>query len=159
MILENRKTAIKVRLRTFVATVVFATIISIIYTTRILNSPVLGLTKYQFTIFFALIYIFLLLYSYFLNLNYIYYSDNGHSIIFRYYSLRIFSSRKNSIEIPKKDFIQYDFEKKIFNLKETLVLYQGIKTGVAKYPPISISSLTKEEKIKLKKSLSRYVKK
>lgn len=159
MILENRKTAIKVRLRTFVATVVFATIISIIYTTRILNSPVLGLTKYQFTIFFALIYIFLLLYSYFLNLNYIYYSDNGHSIIFRYYSLRIFSSRKNSIEIPKKDFIQYDFEKKNFNLKETLVLYQGIKTGVAKYPPISISSLTKEEKIKLKKSLSRYVKK
>lgn len=159
MILENRKTAIKVRLRTFVATVVFATIISIIYTTRILNSPVLGLTKYQFTIFFALIYIFLLLYSYFLNLNYIYYSDNGHSIIFRYYSLRIFSSRKNSIEIPKKDFIQYDFEKKIFNLKEILVLYQGIKTGVAKYPPISISSLTKEEKIKLKKSLSRYVKK
>lgn len=159
MILENRKTAIKVRLRTFVGTVVFATIISIIYTTRILNSPVLGLTKYQFTIFFALIYIFLLLYSYFLNLNYIYYSDNGHSIIFRYYSLRIFSSRKNSIEIPKKDFIQYDFEKTHFNLKENLVLYQRIKTGVAKYPPISISSLTKEEKIKLKKSLSRYVKK
>ena len=159
MTLENRKTAIKVRLRTFVATVVFATIISIIYTTRILNSPVLGLTKHQFTIFFALIYIFLLLYSYFLNLNYIYYCDNGHSIIFRYYSLRIFSSRKNSIEIPKKDFIQYDFEKRIFNLKETLVLHQRIKTGVAKYPPISISSLTKEEKIKLKKALSRYVKK
>ncbi len=159
MILENRKTAIKVRLRTFVATVVFATIISIIYTTRILNSTVLGLTKHQFTIFFALIYIFLLLYSYFLNLNYIYYSDNGYSIIFKYYSLRIFSNRKNSIEIPKKDFIQYDFEKKIFNLKENLVLYQRIKTGVAKYPPISISSLTKEEKIKLKKALSRYVKK
>lgn len=159
MILENRKTAIKVRLRTFVATVVFATIISIIYTTGILNSPVLGLTKHQFAIFFALIYIFLLLYSYFLNLNYIYYSDNGNSIIFKYYSLRIFSSRKNSIEIPKKDFIQYDFEKKNFNLKENLVLYQQIKTGVAKYPPISISSLTKEEKIKLKKALSRYIKK
>jgi len=159
MILENRKTAIKVRLRAFVGTVVFATIIIIIYTTRILSSPVLGLTKHQFTIFFVLIYIFLLLYSYFLNLNYIYYSDNGHSIIFRYYSLRIFSSRKNSIEIPKKDFIRYDFEKKIFNLKETLVLYRRIKTGVAKYPPISISSLTKEEKIKLKKALSRYIKK
>lgn len=159
MILENQKTAIKIRLRAFVSTIVFTTIIIIIYTTRILNSPVFGLTKHQFAILFALIFIFLLTYYYSLNLNYIYYSDNGHSIIFRYYSLRIFSSRKNSIEIPKKDFIKYDFEKKNFNLKENLILYRRIKTGVAKYPPISISSLTKKEKIKLEKALSRYVKK
>jgi hypothetical protein len=159
MTLENRKTAIKVRLRAFFSSLIFISIIIVIYTTRLFNSPIFGLNKYEYTILFVLVYIFTLLFSYSLNLNYIYYSDDGYAIIFRYYSLRIFSSRKSSIEIPKKYFVRFETKTSFLGLKENIILYQQIKTAEAKYPPISITSLTRKEKNKIKKSLSRYVKK
>jgi hypothetical protein len=158
MVIQNRKTAIKVRFRTFILTIIFVSLLIIIYTTRLLDEPVLGLHKNYITAIFTAIYILLLLIQYFLNLCFISFSDEGPTFIFRYYSLRILSGKKNSIEIPKNEFVRFEVIKTSLGIKRELHLYQRVRSGVAKYPPIPITSLTKEERNKIHDSLSRQVK-
>jgi hypothetical protein len=41
-------------------------------------------------------------------------------------------------------------------LKKVLILHQHVKNKVAKYPPIGITSLTREELSRLEQQLSQY---
>ena len=159
MVLQNRKTAIMVRFRTFILTIIFVCLITIIYTTRLLDTPLFGLHKNYITAILVGIFILILLIQYFLNLSFISYSDKGPNLVIRYYSLRIFSSKKNSIEIPKSEFVRFEVIKTSLGMKRELYLYQRVRSGIAKYPPIPITSLTKEERTTIHDSLSRYVKK
>ena len=159
MVLQNRKTAIMVRFRTFILTILFASLVIVIYTTSLLDAPLFGLTRNYITAILLGIFVLILLFQYFLNLCFIYYSDEGNNLIFRFYSLRIFSNKKNSIEIPKNSFVRFETKKNSLGLKASLFLYQQMRSGVAKYPPIPITSLTKEERRIIHDSLSRYVKK
>ena len=159
MVLQNRKTAIMVRFRTFVLTIIFVCLLIIIYTTRLLDEPLFGLHKNYITTILVGIYILILLFQYFLNLCFLSFSDEGPTLIFRYYSLRILSGKKNSIEIPKNEFVRFEVVKTSFGMKRELHLYQRVRSGVAKYPPIPITSLTKEEWNTVHDSLSRYVNK
>ena len=159
MIIENRKTAIKVRFRTFILTIIFATLVIIIYTTRLLDEPLFGLNKNYYTLILTALFILILLAQYFLNLNFIYYNDKGPALVFRYYSLRILSSKKNSIEIPKNEFVKFEIRKSALGLKRNLYLYQQLKSGIAKYPAIPITSLTREERTAIHDSLAGYVRK
>jgi hypothetical protein len=158
MVLQNHKTAIMVRFRTFVLTIIFVCLIIVIYTTRLLDAPLFGLHKNYITAILAGIFILILLIQYFLNLSFISYSDEGPNLILRYYSLRILSSKKNSIEIPKNEFVRFEVIKTSLGLKRELYLYQRVRSGIAKYPPIPITSLTKDERTAIHNSLSRYVK-
>jgi len=158
MVLQNRKTAIMVRFRTFVLTIIMVILIVIIYTTRLLDGPLFGINKNYITAILVGIFVLILLIQYFLNLCFLSYADEGPNLIFRYYSLRILSGKKNSIEIPKNDFVRFEISKSFIGLKRELHLYQRMRSGVAKYPPIPVTSLTKEERTKILDSLSRYVK-
>ena len=159
MVLQNRKTAIMVRFRTFVLTIIFVSLVIIIYTTRLLDEPLFGLHKNFITAILVGIYILILMIQYFLNLCFLSFADEGQTLIFRYYSLRILSGKKNSIEIPKNEFVRFEVVKSFFGLKRELHLYQRVRSGVAKYPSIPITSLTKEERKIIHDSLTRYVKK
>lgn len=86
--------------------------------------------------------------------NYIYYSDVGEKIIFRYQSLNPFISNPLSIEIPKKSFAQFKIKNSFFGLKQKITLYQKTSGEYAKYPSISIASLTKVQKQALLTSLT-----
>ena len=55
-----------------------------------------------------------------LKYRYIYFSDDGPIIIFRYYSVGIFKGKRNSIEIPKREFAGYKIE------NYTLVIFKMI---------------------------------
>jgi hypothetical protein len=92
----------------------------------------------------------------FLNYQYVNYSDEGESIVFRYFTSGIFGGKKNSVEIDKRTFAGYKTEKKLFGLIMSITLYQNFREGVAKYPPIFISALNKEEKSKVFRSLNLY---
>jgi hypothetical protein len=59
--------------------------------------------------------------------------------------LRIFSAKHKSIEIPLADFIGFEITTSFNGLKKGLVLFQKMKGKKAKYPPISISALKKEQ--------------
>lgn len=148
-----------VRFRTFILTIIFACLVIVIYTTSLLDNTLFGLTKNHVTAILLGIFVLILLFQYFLNLSFIYYSDEGANLIFRFYSLRILSNKKNSIEIPKNSFVRFEMKKNSLGLKRNLYLFQQIRSGIAKYPPIPITSLTKEEREAIHDSLSRYVKK
>jgi len=159
MIIENSKTAIRIRLRTFFATVIVVALIAIIYTTRILINPIWGLNKSHWSFIIIGVFVLILILHNFRDFHYIYFSDNGNNIVFRYYSMQIFSGKKNTLEINKKDFVKFQTNSSLFKMKDYLIIYQKLRKGIAKYPPISITGLSKKDKTNLKNQLSLYTSK
>jgi hypothetical protein len=88
--------------------------------------------------------------------QYVYFSDDGETIIFRYYTAGIFEGKKNSIEINKRTFSGFALEKKFLGLIQSVTLYQQLQQGVATYPPVYISSLKRDERARIIKSLNSF---
>ena len=103
----------------------------------------------------ALSVFFLIFYwlQYKMEYTYFYFSNNGKNLIFKFYSLRNFRGKPKTIEIPRMSFVKYDIVTSFFNQKDSLVLYQKTPKGVAKYPPIPLTLLTKKQKTELKRAL------
>ncbi len=153
MTFDNSKTIIKLRLRIFIATVIFLGYIVLTYVARLIRYPVMGLNETVWTVILTLIYFLIAFYPTFLNYQYIYFSDDGDNLIMRYFNTGIFGSKKNSVEINKKTFEGYELKSSWFGLIQSVILFQKLREGVAKYPPIYISALTRKEKNKVFKSL------
>ena len=109
----------------------------------------------RYTIYSVLSFVFLLFFwfQYQMQYTYFYFSNNGKSLVFKFYTLKIVSGKPKTIEIPKASFVKYDIDLNFFNKKDSLVLYQKTKKGVAKYPPISLTLLSKNQKTELKRAL------
>ena len=90
-----------------------------------------------------------------LELNFIHFSDKDDAIIFRYFSMSYFSKQKSSIEINKAQFGGYEIKKTFFGYKKLITFVHTVGTKSAKYKPVSISALNKEEYQKLIKSLDQ----
>ncbi|GHT78191.1 hypothetical protein FACS189464_1210 [Bacteroidia bacterium] len=92
-------------------------------------------------------------YQYMMEYNYLYFSNNGKNLLFRFYSLRNLHGKPKSIEIAKLNFYKYDITTAFFDKKEYLILYQKTPKGIAKYPPISLTLLSRNQKTELKRAL------
>ena len=103
----------------------------------------------------ALSVLFLLFYwfQYNMEYTYFYFSNNKMNLIFKFYSLRIFFGKPKTIEIPKSGLMKYEIVKSFFKQKESLILYQKTPKGIAKYPPISLTLLSKKQKKELELAL------
>jgi hypothetical protein len=156
MKLDNSKAIISFRIRLFAVTVLYLGYIILSYAAKAFKLTLFGWSDTVWTILFAAIWLFIALIPMFLNYQYIRYSDEGESITFRYFTSGIVGGKKNSVEIDKRSFAGYKTEKKLFGLVTGITLYQNFKEGVAKYPPIYISALNKEEKAKVFRSLNQY---
>jgi len=91
--------------------------------------------------------------------NFIIYKETDDKIIMRYYPLHPFHDKFKSIEISKKTFSHFELEKRSLGLREDLFLFQMSAKGLAKYPGISLSALSKEQRSGVLESLSKYSKK
>lgn len=91
--------------------------------------------------------------------NYIIYKETDDKIIIRYYPLHPFHDKFKSIEISKKTFSHFELEKKNMGLREDLILFQMSAKGLAKYPGISLSALSKQQRSEVLESLSKFSKK
>lgn len=92
------------------------------------------------------------------NRYYVYVSDEGTNLIFRYYSLRPLVFEKYAFEIPKNQFYSYKITKSWPN-RVLLTVYERTNKGIAKYPPVCISLLTPIQHQTLLQTLSKYVQK
>lgn len=72
---------------------------------------------------------------------------------FRFKSLSPFNSSNKTIQLKPEQFSRFDMIEKLAGLKKQLIVYVNSPSGLAKYPPISISALTKAEIEKLSKAL------
>jgi len=100
------------------------------------------------------VFILYLLFIYLKKYYYIYYNTDGTKIIIRYTSLLPLSAGNYSIEIPKRDFVKAEIRKRFGGLRKELILYVHTPQGVAKFKPVSLSTLKKEEIDKIMENLS-----
>ena len=156
MIIDTKRTVIKVQLRRFITLVVFIALALGVMLIGSLRYEVLGLNKYHWALVVVLLYTLSLIVESWFELNYIYFSDDDDIIMLRYFSMSVFSRKKRSIEIPKKVFRGYEVKKVLFGMKKKIVLKQLIKDKVVKYPPVSISALKPNEYKVLMKTLDSY---
>ena len=105
------------------------------------------------TIIFVVTYIFVSIRSY----QFIYYSDEGDFIIFRYFKIIPTTLVHSSIEIKKNSLSKYELKKSFFNLREEIIFSQKTKRGIAKFPPVSIAILDQKQKEYLIKSLNKIL--
>jgi hypothetical protein len=156
MTFDNKKTTYRIYLRKLYIAILFTIIIVVFLASGWFDKPFQGLSKYMLILIVAIIYVLIIIINFIRDLNYFYFSDNGPNIIVRYYPLRPLSSSRRSVEIPKTSFAGYEIRQTMLGLKKILILMQVIKKSIAKYPPISITSLTAEELSMLTGQLSQY---
>lgn len=157
MQVDNKKSTYGIWLQKFAATVILAPLIIVSSFSDFFNNPFLGFDRIFWIIFFVLLYISVIAYHRLKNPHFVFYSDNGDKIIVRYYPIKAFNQRKNSIVIPKTKFVKYEVMGSGIN--EKLIVYGIFKSGVGKYPPVPLNALPKADRVKVYKSLNQYIKK
>ena len=156
MTTDNSRTIIAGRIRLFAATVLILVYIVLAYIASIIRFPLLGISDTLLTVVIVFFYLLIAFYPMLLNYQYISYSDEEEKIVFRYFNAGIVGGKKNSVEIAKKDFAGYRVDKRFFGLISSITLFQQLPQGVAKYPPVYISNLSKGEKSKILNSLYQH---
>jgi len=157
MTFDNSKTIISLRIKLFGATVILLAFIVLTYIAKMIRYPLLGMSETAWTLILVGLYIAYALIPMVLSYQYIFYSDEGENLVFRYFTAGIAGGRKNSIEIHKRSFSGYKVDVRFFGLIRSITLFQKIQEGTAKYPPVYISALSREERGKLLRSLNLYI--
>jgi len=159
MVIDNKKTIINLHLRKLLLIVLLSIAVVLLLYFEIFSKKFLGFEQ-KYLIFILIgLYLFYYFWGLICGYHYFYYSDLSPSkLVFRYYSLAPLSKRQNSVEIRKEEFYKFAFEEKMFGLRKYLILYQITGKGIAKYQPISISLLNKNQKQDLSVSLTYFQK-
>jgi len=157
MVIDIRRTAIRMRLRGLFTAFIFSIIILFFLLFDFFDEPHFGITRGYIVLLISVIYMVMLIYNYLKDYNYIYFNDETNKIVFRYYSMHPLSQAKRSIEIPRGSFSKYEIQQSLFGIRTKIIIYQKVKSGVYKYPPVSITALSPEEKEKLIQALNRLL--
>ncbi len=158
MKIDNQKNTYRIWIRRLIMAILFTLLIILMIFIPWFEDRDFWLTEYHVIILIAVIYVAINVLNSLKSPNYISYSDQGEMIVFRYYPLNLFNSKKNSIEIPKQQFVKYELKKFYFGRKEKIILYQHFRNRIVSYPPISLSALEEEDKQRLLASLRKYIK-
>lgn len=156
MTFDNSRTIISLRIKLFIATVLVLTYVFLTYGIKKIEFPLLGMSDSLWTVIIVGIYSVYAFFPMIINYQFIFFSDEGDTIELRYFTAGIVGGKKNSVKIEKSSFSGYKIESRYFGLIRSLILYQNFREGVAKYPPVYISALNREERQKLLKTLSLY---
>jgi len=156
MTFDNSRTIISLRIKLFGATVVLLAYLALTYVAKLIKYPLLGMNDTTWTLILISIWFLLAFMPMFLNYQFIFFSDDSEKILFRYFTAGLVGGRKNSVEIDKKSFSGYKMETRFFGLIQSIILFQKFQEGVAKYPPVYISALSREDRAKIIKSLNLY---
>jgi len=156
MTINNSKSVINLKILQRTSIIVYLIFLALAFAAMIIKFPLLGMSRAAWTIILTVLFLIIMLLPVLLSYQYILFSDEGDTIIFRYYSTGLFEGKKNSVEIGKKSFSGFTFDKKFFGLVQSITLYQRMKEGIAKYPSIFISALKRKDKDDILKSLNSY---
>ena len=156
MTFDNSRTIISLRIKLFGATVVLLAYLAMAYVAKLIKFPLLGMSDSTWTVILIGIWVIMAFMPMVLNYQFISYSDEEDNIILRYFTAGIVGGKKNSVEINKTSFSGYKIETSFFGFIQSIVLFQKVQGGVAKYPPVYISALTRDEKTKVINSLNQY---
>jgi len=155
MRLDNQKNTYRIWVQRLILAVVFTLLIILLIFVPWFDQEDAVLNEYHIIIAIALIYVGINVINGMKSHSFVAYSDHGETILLRYYPLSLFNSRKNSIEIPKQQFVKYELKPFFYGRHHKLVLYQNFRNRVLPYPPVSLSALEKEDREQLLASLEK----
>jgi hypothetical protein len=157
MKIDNQRNTYKIWLRRLIMAVVFTLVIIVLIFLPWFDREDVQVSEYYLMIAVAIIYVGINVINSRRSPYFISYSDHGEMIIMRYYPLNLFNSRKNSIEIPKIQFVKYELRPFFFGRHHRIVLYQHFRNKVVSYPPISLSAVDEEDTKRILASLQKYM--
>ncbi len=157
MKIDNKRNIYRIWISRLAMTIVFALLILVLIFISWFDDLASGITKYHLIILVSGIYVGVNWFNFLKHPYFISYSDQGEMLVVRYYPVSMFTSRKNSIEIPKKQFAKFELKLFFFGNQQKLILVQNFRGKEAKYPPISLSALDREDREKMIESLEKYI--
>lgn len=156
MTFDNSKTIIGFRIRLFFVTVIALAWIAIVYLIKLIKFPLLGIDDGIWTLAIIILWGIVAFLPVIRNFQFVFFSDDGENIVFRYFNAGIVGGKKNAVEINKRAFAGYTAETKIMGLSRSIILYQQVGQGTAKYPPVHITALNRDQRDKLFHALDSY---
>lgn len=157
MVIENKQKIFVLRVTRLFLFLLVSTLVVIPYYFKSIEKLIV-IDKLYFGI--GLIVLFILYYCWGIvrSYGYFWFSDMGNKLSFRFYGQQPFVSKLKSFDVKKEDFYKFEIVSKWYGLRKYLIVYQAIKGQLAKYPPISLGSLSRTQIDFLEKSLTVYVK-
>ena len=159
MKIDNQKSTYRIWIRRLTMTIGFTLGIIILIFVPWFDKPDLRLSEFHAMIFVAAVYVVISIINTMKIPYFVSYNDHGDTIVMRYYPLSLFNSKKNSIEIPKQQFVKYELKPFFFGRFQKIILFQHFRNKVVGYPPISLSALDEEDKSRILASLQKYMRK
>lgn len=156
MTIDNGKSVITQKILKRTVIILYLAFLVLSFAANIIRFPLLGMTKTTWLLLATFLFLIVILIPIVLNYQYIFFTDEGNILVFRYYSTGLGTGNKNSVEIEKRTFSGFTIDKSLFGLIQSITLYQRMKEGVAKYPPIHISALKPREREEIIKALTSY---
>jgi hypothetical protein len=156
MTFSNSRNIIASRLLLFLATFPFGAFLFLTFIEKVIRFPLLGFNEAVWVGSLSVIYFLIAYYPTILKYNFIYFSDDGQSIILRYYSTGIFKGKRNSVEIPKGSYAGYTKGNRLPFMIPYIVLLEKRKGITASYPPVYLSALSRNERRKMFRTLETY---
>jgi hypothetical protein len=121
----------------------------------------LALFLFDFILYaLAMVGVFALWFLFFQVADYqfIEYSDGDSKILLRYYkAVRLGKTSFNSIEFPQNMLYRAHFENSLFGKMSDLTLVVRTKRGIAEYPSVSLTALSKQERRALQEQLLKIM--
>ena len=158
MKVDNQRNTYRIWIRRLVTAILFTMSILVLIFLPWFEESEFFLAKYHVIILIAAVYVVINVFNTLKIPYFVQYSDQGEKIILRYYPLSLFTSRKNSIEIPKQQFVKYELKPFFMGEYQKIVLYQNFRSRVVSYPPISLSAVDEDDISRILASLQKYVK-
>ena len=121
----------------------------------------LALFLFDFTLYgIGLVGVFAVWFLFFQVADYqfIEYNDESDKVLLRYYkAVRFGKTNFNSIEFPKPMLYNVHFENSLFGKMTDLTLVVKTRRGIAEYPSVSLTALSKDERKNLQEALLRVM--
>ncbi len=86
--------------------------------------------------------------------HYFYCEISPQKMLFRFHGLGPLNGEYKTYKIKPEQFKTYKIDTVMFGLVPRLTIFVTVRGEVAKYPPISISALTKDQRVQLEKGLT-----
>lgn len=148
MIIENKSRVVKLKRLFFLVSVFIAVVALVLFLLDFTLSAI------------ACVGVFALWFLYFqvADYQYIQFSDENGKILLRYYkAVRLGKGEYNSIEFPQRIIQNAYFENSMFGKMSDLTLIVRTRRGIAEYPSVSLTALTKEQRKRMQDALNEIL--
>lgn len=144
MKIENKKRTAKLRKIFYLVSVLIAVAALVLF---LLDYTIYGIAVVG-------VFAFWFLYFQVSDYQYIQFSNENNKIILRYFKvIRFGKGEYNSIEFPQKLLQNAVFDNSIFGKMSDLTFLIKTKRGIAEYPSVSLSALSKDQRKQIQAAL------